>query len=430
MIKNLLISLLQKRAQRVFNANHPTVIAVTGSMGKTSTKQAIEIVMKTTHHVRASKKNFNNEMGMPFTLLGVDSPGRSIGGWLKVLFGPLPEKHYPNMLVMEYGADHPGDIGLLCDLAQPDVSVVTGVSPVHVEYFADIAALADEKATLVKRVASGGIVFLNVDDARVAAMAQLTNEQIVTYGRKGDYALANLSMEPVWQERYEVGDTFVMTKADVVVRGSVVGQLVLRNCFGYAPAMSCLAALAVGDAQRVSIDVALKALEAEYRPVPGRLNPIAGIKQSLIIDDSYNAAPAAMQEGLTILRTMPLAQETGRRIAALGHMAELGKYSEDEHRAVGMRVAESADIYVAVGEKSLPAVDAAKESGMPPEHIHWFATSTEAGRFLDGVIQKGDIIYVKGAQSARMEKVVKDIMAEPARAAELLVRQEEKWLRD
>ena len=429
-MKAFLIHLLQQRARRVFLNYHPTVVAVTGSMGKTSTKQAIEIVLATKFHVRGSKKNFNNEMGMPFTLLGVESPGRSVGKWLKVLFGPLPEKKYPNMLVMEYGADHPGDIALLCDLAQPNVSVVTGVSPVHAEYFTDIAALAEEKSTLVKRVAPGGLVFLNADDARVAAMSQLTQEKVTTYGKKGTYAIENVTIEPVWQEVYEPGDAFVVTRADVRIGENIVGQLALRNCFGYAPIMSCLAAVAVGDAFGISIETAVAALSENYHPAPGRLNPIAGIKQSLIIDDSYNAAPAAVQEGLAILRAMPLEHETGRRIAALGHMAELGKYSEDEHRALGMRVAEVADIYVAVGEKSLPAAEAAKEAGMDPNAVHWFASSIEAGRFLDSAIQKGDIIYVKGSQSARMEKVVKDIMAEPLRAEELLVRQDEKWLRE
>lgn len=429
-MRNFLIYLLQRRAQRVFLQHHPLVVAVTGSMGKTSTKQAIEIVLGTKFHVRGSKKNFNNEMGMPFTLLGVESPGRSVGKWLKVLFGPLPEKDYPNMLVMEYGADHPGDIALLCDLAQPNVSVVTGVSPVHVEYFADIAALAEEKSTLVKRAAKGGMVFLNADDARVAAMAQLTEEKTVTYGKKGMYAIENVVTEPIWQEVYEPNDAFVVTRADIKIGETIVGRLVLKNCFGYAPVMACLAAIAVGDAFGVSIDASLAALAKNYHPAPGRLNPIAGIKQSLVIDDSYNAAPAAVQEGLAILRAMPLEHETGRRIAALGHMAELGRYSEDEHRALGMRVAEVVDLYVAVGEKSLPAVEAAKEAGMDVNAIHWFATSREAGRFLDGAIKKGDIIYVKGSQSARMEKVVKEIMAQPERAEELLVRQEAKWLRE
>jgi UDP-N-acetylmuramoyl-tripeptide--D-alanyl-D-alanine ligase len=179
----------------------------------------------------------------------------------------------------------------------------------------------------------------------------------------------------------------------------------------------------------VSVADAIKTLSNKYHASAGRLNPIAGIKGSLIIDDSYNAAPAAMQNGLEALRIFRLTEDDNRKIVALGSMAELGQYSDQEHRLIGMKVAEVADVFVAVGENMRVAVDAAIEAGMYREAIEWFATSEEAGRYLDREIQEGDIVYVKGSQSSRMEKVVKDIMAEPLRASELLVRQEEKWLK-
>jgi len=163
--------------------------------------------------------------------------------------------------------------------------------------------------------------------------------------------------------------------------------------------------------------------------MPGRLNPIAGIKGSLIIDDSYNAAPLAMQNGLDVLKSFSLSTDDDRRIAVLGQMAELGQYTENEHRLIGMKVAECADLFLAVGENMRIAVESAKESGLDPNAIEWFANSEEAGRYLDREVKTGDIVYVKGSQSTRMEKVVKDIMAEPARADEILVRQDEKWLK-
>jgi UDP-N-acetylmuramoyl-tripeptide--D-alanyl-D-alanine ligase len=160
------------------------------------------------------------------------------------------------------------------------------------------------------------------------------------------------------------------------------------------------------------------------------MNPLPGIKGSLIIDSTYNAAPASMMAALDVLREFhPM--ESARRIAVLGHMAELGMYHDQEHRLVGLKVAElGVDVLVTIGELSRAIRSAAIEAGLPQEHTHHFDSPIETGRWLDGEIRKGDIVLVKGSQSARTEKVVKDIMAQPLRASELLVRQSSYWQDD
>lgn len=157
------------------------------------------------------------------------------------------------------------------------------------------------------------------------------------------------------------------------------------------------------------------------------MNPIPGVKGSLILDASYNAAPASMAAALDVLAAF-VPREGARRIAVLGHMAELGPASESEHRMLGMRAAEAGvDLLVTVGEMSRDTARGAIEAGIAQTQMQHFTDSKEAGRWLDAQVQKGDIVLVKGSQSARMERVVKDVMAEPLRARELLVRQENGW---
>jgi len=161
---------------------------------------------------------------------------------------------------------------------------------------------------------------------------------------------------------------------------------------------------------------------------PGRMNAIAGIKGSLIIDSSYNAAPASMAEALDVLSSFSLQNEQ-RRIVVFGEMAELGRYTEDEHRMIGMKIAEvGADILVTVGEKTRDMQRGALDAGFDESKTEHFNNSVDAGRWLDSKVKKGDIILVKGSQSSRMEKVTKDLMAQPLRAGDLLVRQSDKWL--
>ena len=428
-MKKFIISLLQKRAKVVLDKFKPRVVAITGSVGKTSAKQAIALVLSTKYKIRTAEKNFNNEIGVPLTILGMKSPGRNPFGWLTLFWKSYFIKTYPEMLILEYGADHPGDIKNLCDLASPDVAIITGISPVHAEFFKDIDHLADEKSEIIKRLPDNGVAILNGDDKRVLTM-QTLYQSFMTYGTKEtDIQADEITLSTRLDDHFSPGELFIKTHAVIKLKDKEVGRLELKNAIGYASVLACLSALTVADHFGISFAMAIQKLNSDFRAMPGRLNPIAGIKGSLIIDDSYNAAPLAMQNGLDVLKSFSLSTDDDRRIAVLGQMAELGQYTENEHRLIGMKVAECADLFLAVGENMRIAVESAKESGLDPNAIEWFANSEEAGRYLDREVKTGDIVYVKGSQSTRMEKVVKDIMAEPARADERLVRQDEKWLK-
>ncbi len=424
-MKKLLLKILQARAKAVMTEFKPTVVAVTGSVGKTSTREAIALALAGSFAVRTPQKNYNNEFGLPLAILGEASPGKNPVKWLGLLVRSFNIKKYPNMLVLEYGADKRGDIGTLCDIAEPDVAVITAISPVHVANYRSLDELVLEKQTLAMRTSNEGLVVLNADDATVAAMQTSIVTPITTYGIDDAADVV-------------AGDIIVTTKPTISTRalvrvGAEEAELVLDNCLGRTSVSACLAALAVAKYFKIELNDAVARLNKGVKPMPGRLNPLAGIKQTLIIDDTYNAAPASVAAALEVLHGFvprhDLSSKGNRRIAVLGKMAELGNLSMSEHEAVGKQVAEVANIFIAVGEEMKAAVAAAKMAGMKCGDVVWFATPTEAGRWLDANIETGDIVLVKGSQSARMEKAVRDVLAEPLRSSELLVRQERYWLR-
>lgn len=427
-MKTLVIKALAGIARNKIKRHEPTVVAVTGSVGKTSTRTAIALALGAKYRVRTPHKNYNNEIGLPLAVLGEQSPGKNAWEWLKLLVRAQKSSDMPEYLVLEYGVDKPGDMAELVKIAKPDVAVITAISPVHVANYPGLEALINEKAALGEAVAEDGLVVLNGDDVRVIEMRKRFVAPVETYSLSHGHAYAtDIRLEYPKEESFDVGEVFVITRATVHV-GEQSSELVLHNCATTSLVSACLAAVDVAVYLGVPLSDATAALSKEFLPVNGRLRPLAGVKGSLILDDSYNAAPASMVAGLEALGQFTPGEEYDRRIAALGDMAELGSLSEDEHRAIGAYVAQVADLFVAVGPQMKFAVEAAEAAGMDRDKIEWFKDSVEAGRYLDRVVEAGDVVLIKGSQSQRMEKAVKDIMAEPVRAAELLVRQEDKWL--
>lgn len=443
-MKKLFQKIIAKQAELVVKRHKPTIISITGSYGKTTTKDTlISLISQTLPRGdwRASEKSFNNEFGIPLTILGEKAPGRSISNWLKILiFGWFrSKKNFPKILILEIGADHPGDIKFWAEKLKPEISIITGVSTVHAEYYNSIDEIANEKFQLAKYASR--LVILNGDDEKVSKMSEkLKNIKVLTYGtgNQVDLRLDKLDIHCRYDKAFKPNDLLTQTIAELSLDNNNLGELRLDNALGYAPIFSSMASLlALIELQtyssykgkKIYAHDAIRILRDRFKPTPGRLKPLAGIKGCLIIDDTYNAAPAAMQYGLSILAGLPLVNEKARRIAVLGDMAELGAYTEDEHKKIGKISIKVADILVLVGENMLIAKETAIQNGMNPDRIRWFKSSLEAGRYLDSEVKTGDLVYVKGSQSMRMERVVKDIMAEPWLAQDLLIRQEKKWLK-
>lgn len=424
-MKKILQQLLADKSRHFLQKHHPIIIGVTGSVGKTSTRHAIATLLSAKFRVVTSKENYNNEIGLPLSILCVHSPGKNLLGWIKIL---CSSPHAADVYVLEYAVDHPGDMEYLCSIAQPSIAVLTAISPVHVEFFSSIEALAEEKAKILEAVPENGLVVINADDSLAIGLGAHAHSPITTYGfrdtadvRVMDYTIetqSDFSFAP--NEHFSEIHFCVKTPEESIA-------VTFTDQLGKSAVSSAVAAIVIARHLGLSWDEILSKVNA-IKNEPGRMNPIAGIKGSLIIDSTYNAAPASMKAALDVLRDF-IPREESRRIAVLGHMAELGSHTEDEHRLLGLSISEhDVDLLLTIGDTANIIRRGAIEAGMDETQALQFADPESAGRFLDANIKTGDIVLVKGSQSARMEKVVKDIMAEPLRATELLVRQSDKWL--
>jgi UDP-N-acetylmuramyl pentapeptide synthase len=415
LFKKIIVTILETEARAILKKYKPTIIAVTGSVGKTSTKDAIYTVLASTSaHVRKSDKSFNSEIGVPLTVLGVDNAWSDPIHWLQNIFHGLElilwKNSYPDTLVLEVGADHPGDIKRITGWLKPHVAVVTKVSqvPVHVEFFPSREALLKEKGELVKAARKDATLVLSEDDEDVKKMADGMPQKVITFGLRHS-ARVNASQEKiVYENGHAVGMLFKLKyegqEAEVFIQGGV----------GVQHIYPLVAAAAVGISRGMTLSQVASAL-GKHVPPKGRMKVIAGINDSTILDDSYNSSPDALREALLVLGKM---ETTGKRIAVLGDMMELGKYSIDEHKKAGELARQMAQVVVTVGQRT-------KVMG---EGIVSFNTSSEAADYVRGIIGRNDVILVKGSQSTRMERVSKALLAEPEKAADLLVRQDAEWL--
>lgn len=420
---------LKKRAGQIIKRQDVKVVAVTGSVGKTSAKDAIVAVLAQKFSVRGNQKNYNNEIGVPLTIIGAQSPGRSIFGWLSVLrkarrLARRKRKDYPQWLVLEMGADRPGDIEYLVNMAPPTVAVVTAVAPAHSEFLGDISDIAEEKGKLVQGLAEGGYAVLNGDDPYTRDMASLSPGKSILFGFGGNEPVRahDISMDFPEQGIWPQGMRGILEH-----EGDWKGQFVVSGTVGRHSVYACMAAAGVGEVLDMSLQDILEGIRA-YRAPAGRMRLLPGIKHTLLIDDSYNSSPSAAIAALETLAEIQPA-EGAERYAVLGDMLELGKAAPALHAKVGQRLAElSIDFLITVGELAKEISKAAQEAGMSEHRIASFDTSDAAGRFLQSKMQKGDVILIKGSQGSRTEKITKEVMAEPMRAEELLVRMDKTWV--
>lgn len=428
-MKKILIWLLKLFTKLILKKYKPIVVAVTGSVGKTSTKEAIFSVLQKKYKVRRSTSNFNNEIGVPLTVIGSDSPGKNIFGWFRILLkvlGLILFKHnYPEVLVLEMGADHPGDIYYLTSFIPIDVGVLTAVAPVHLEFFKKIENILKEKQILIEKVKKDGSAVINGDDWLVRQTIQKTKGTVYAFG------IEDTNMVRAIEIKLSTGSDNNKQEISglsfkLVYQGNSV-PIFLPGVLGRHQVYAALAAASVGLALGCNLVEIADALQSFQSP-KGRMNLIIGIKDTIIIDDTYNSSPAAAKAALEVLAEIPTGQK-GRRLAVFGDMLELGSYTEQGHREVGHQTAElNIDFLLCVGERSRDIGHGAKEAGMGEERIYYFSDNDKAIDFLQRLIKSGDLILAKGSQGARMEKVVKAIMAYPENAQLLLVRQEKPWV--
>ncbi len=429
-LKKISIFILRLIAKRILKKQQPEVVGITGSVGKTSTKEAIFTVLASHLSARRNYKSYNNEIGVPLSIIGIkEEPGRSLRIWLLVFIKALGlifkrRADYPRVLVLEMGADHPGDIDYLTNFIKCKVGVITAIAPVHIEFFKKIENILAEKKILLERLPEDGFAVVNGDDQMIMRSLQKVKAKILTFGfgDKCDVKASEIRLSSGSKEEGEVrGISFKLSYQGHVVPVFMPGVL------GRHQVYAALAAAAVGVVFGLNLVQISEALKT-FRPPRGRMSLIEGIKGSFIIDDSYNSSPAAAKAALEVLKEMSGSKQA-RSIAVLGDMLELGAYTEQGHREVGHRVAElGIDYLICVGARARYIGHGAEEAGMDEERIYYFSHISEASRFVQELIKQGDFVLVKGSQGMRMEKVVKEIMAHPELAHKLLVRQDSSWV--
>jgi len=439
-LKKILISILNLESRLVLRKYKPFIIAVTGSVGKTSTKDAIYEILKypkeclhrnphTVPFIRKSEKSFNSEIGVPLTILGVANAWKNPIGWLSnVMYGLellFTKNEYPNILVLEVGADHPGDIEHLTKWLKPDIAVITKVGdvPVHVEFFGSPQAVLREKLFLAQGVKKGGTVILYADDRKLRDL-KFEGRDVTTYGTVEGADVRGSAPAILYKDGRPSGISFKLEYKGASATLTLFGVLGVQHVY------PILAATSVGLVQGVTLAHAIQGLISNFKPPRGRMNIIDGLNGSTIIDDSYNSSPTALEVALGALAEVKGAK---RKIAVLGDMMELGSYSDDEHQKAGRLAAKSldparGDLLVTVGQRAKGIGNSALEAGMKDSSVIFFDDSVTAADKVKTMIKAGDVILVKGSQSPRMERIVKAIMADPSRAPDLLVRQEKEWL--
>lgn len=419
MFKKIIEFSLKIASLLVLKKYSPIIIGITGSVGKTSTKEAIYCVVRQQYIAHRTQRNENNEIGVPLSILLCEGPGRNLLKWMWVKFKALSliiirSKYYPEVLVLEFGANRPGDIQYLTSFIKPKVGVVTAIGeiPAHVEFFSGAKAIAREKSNIVRCLDAQGFAILNFDDDAVLDMKRETKAHTITYGfgDGADVRAVSLLYKPFIEGR--PGVSFI-----IEYKGKRI-KIELPAVLGKQQVYSVLGAYATGIALGIN-EENIKSSLMSFEAMPGRMRVIEGIKKSWIIDDSYNASPIAMHAALDTLEAL----KAKRKIAVLGDMREIGKYTFEAHQAIGDRAARVADILICVGDAAKIIQQEAIVKGLDSKKVFWFDVDALhlAGSLLKSTIKSGDIILVKASRAIHLEKIVKEIMAHPEHADTLLV---------
>ena len=349
------------------------VIGITGSVGKSTTKELVAEVLQQRYRTHKNEGNLNNEIGLPLSLLKITSEDERA--------------------VLEMGFYVPGEIALLGEIAKPQVGVVTNISEVHLERAGTMEAIAKGKGELIESLpaAPEGVAILNIDDPVVRGMAERTNARVFYYGLSEEADLWASGIEGLGLE----GVRFVFHHASETfsVRVPLLGRHSVHTA---------LRAAAVGLIEGLSWPQILPGLTET--PTQLRLVAVDGPGGSLILDDTYNAAPESMLAALNLLEELD-----GRRIAVLGDMLELGEFEERGHRIVGARAAEVARHLVTVGERARWIGEEALRAGLPEAVLTTLENSDQAVEFLRGEVGSGDVVLIKGSRAIRMDKIVSEL---------------------
>jgi UDP-N-acetylmuramoyl-tripeptide--D-alanyl-D-alanine ligase len=361
---------LQETARIVRNQSAVKVIGITGSVGKSTTKEVVTEVLAQRYHTLKNPGNLNNEIGLPLTLL-------------KLGLGH-------ERAVLEMGFYVPGEIKFLCELSRPEIGVVTNIGTVHAERAGSQETIAHGKAELVKALpaAPQGVAILNRDDAWVTWMASQTKARVIFYGLDPQ---ADVWADEIVSLGLE-GITFHLHYKNEILHMKV--PLIGRHSVHTA-----LRAISVGLAEELTWHEIVSGLTSGQPQL--RLVAVHTANDALLLDDTYNASPESTMAALNLLDDL-----SGRKIAVLGDMLELGQYEKRGHELVGSRAAEIVYSLVTLGERGRIIANAAIQVGLQKDRVTSFDTTDQVIVHLKKVLQTGDVVLIKGSHGMRMDRIV------------------------
>jgi UDP-N-acetylmuramoyl-tripeptide--D-alanyl-D-alanine ligase len=426
LLKMIILKIVTGLAKEILKKHKPFIIGVVGSVGKTTTKDSIAAVLADQNIIH-TKKSMNSEFGAPLTIIDAESGWSSMSKWLKVIVKAvkvLIHKDYAKYLVLELGADKKNDIRDLARWIHCDVVVVTkfGDVPVHVENFKDKDELINEDFKIINTMKSSGTIIFNSDCTEsihkmreVMDKEKNINKNVISYGGKtGDYKISfiknNLKEKCVSAKVSHSKDKML--------------DLICSGVLGEASLICAMPAVIISDILNLEKSTTFKNIKNMKRE-NGRMKILDGKKESVLIDDTYNSSPVAVLNGIKTLKDIDV---KGRKIAVLGDMMELGEFTKDQHVIVGVEVAKVFDILVTVGSRSKFTAESARVNGMGEGWVLECDDSEEAGLEVLNILKSGDVVYLKGSQSTRMEKAVGFLVSENVNIKDGLVRQNEEWL--
>lgn len=401
-------------ARRKIAQTQAKIIAITGSVGKSSTKEAVTSVLKEKYRVRANYGSLNNELGLPLAILG-ERNASSVLGWLwkvcKISFRTFIFDNKIEVMVLECGIDKPGDMDTILSLFRPDISIITTVEEAHLQNFPNHESLVAEKWKLAYGTKISGTVIANFDNPPTHQQIAHLKAHLVTFGlnQKADY-----SAQDIQYNQHGTSYTLVAEKEKHTITIPTIGKV---------QAYTTLPAIVAGRILLESWTEIATGLE-KLVPLPGRLSILEGIHGCYLLESSYNASPTSMKAAIEVLKNMP----AKRHIAIVGDMRELGAITAQAHKEILTILAKECDIVCTFGPyyeeamKNLPAHIKAQAA------FHHFQTREEIVAFITPKLHEEDVVLIKGSQNTiTLEKVSIKLMKHPEQAKHVLPRQYGKW---
>ena len=425
-LKQLAKRLLRYEARIILQKYKPKIIAITGSVGKTLTREAVYLTLSKKFFIRKSEKSFTAELGIPLTVIGCANGSTNIFQSVKNLLQGLKlifmKSHYPDILILEVDNDKMGDLEGVKWL-RPDILIMTAIGevPAHIELFPSIEDFLSEKMHIIDSVKRNGTIIYNQDDKRIFDLLSENATKKISCGL-GSGAEVSGSKFEIMYGKSSSGN--VPTGMCFDIKKNSNHKVTIFDALGESYEYACMLAFATG------IELGLEEEEialtlSKFSKVPGRMSIVPGLKECIIIDDSYNASPVAMTQAVEVLKDLAF---TNQKIAVIGDMLEIGKHSAIEHKKVAEILKDVATFVITVGIRSRKINEELLDLGWDELKIKNFDMSEEAGKELQNMLQPGDVVLVKGSQAMRMEKTVEEIMKYPMEKSKVLVRQEREWI--